>query len=337
MQIEENIALAPLTTFQIGGSARFFARIRSIEDAKEAVQFSHDHNVPLMVLGGGSNILVRDSGFHGLVIKIEIKDFSHEEGNRDTTVIAGAGENWDDLVDFSVRQNLWGIENLSCIPGTVGGAVVQNVGAYDMALSQTLLWVEVFEVPSGTIRKLFNDECEFGYRTSIFKKNPDTYIILRAAFCLPHGGKPNLSYRDLAEAFKGKNPVELGHIRGAVCAIRAGKFPDISQEGTAGSFFLNPIVPESEARALAQKLPSMPVFALPEALGIKIPLGYLLDKGLKLRGFSKGKVRLFEKQALVIVATRGATAAEVIDLANEVSKKIYDEYQISIEPEVRIV
>ena len=178
MQIKENVPLAPFTTFGIGGPAAFFNTVASVDELKESLDFARDKNLTTLIFGGGSNMLVPDAGWAGLVIKIEIKGVEIEGGKstNEKLIIAGAGESWDALVARTVSEKLWGIENLSGIPGTVGGAVVQNIGAYGAALSQTLSWVEVLDTQTGEVKKLTNAECAFGYRESIFKKEEGRYV-----------------------------------------------------------------------------------------------------------------------------------------------------------------
>ncbi len=340
MQIKENVPLAPLTTFGIGGVARYLALAQDIKEIVAAFAYAKEKDLKVLLLGGGSNMLMPDTGWSGLVIKIEVKGVEIETN----VVIAGAGEGWDGVVAQAVSKELWGLENLSGIPGTVGGAVVQNIGAYGAALSQTLSWVEVFDTTSGEVKKLTNAECAFGYRTSIFKKNAGRYIVLRAAFELSTAPNPNLAYRDPNKAYKDiaqileKNPEpSLADLRAAVLAIRADKFPDISVEGTAGSFFLNPIVPEEAARGLEERFPGMPLFAMPETTDMKVPLGWILDHVLHMRGFTLGKVRLFEKQALVVVAERGATASDVQALVQKIKKEVKEKLDLEIEEEVKVI
>lgn len=332
MQIEERIPLGSLTTFQIGGPARYFARVKSVEDLAEALQFAKEKNAKVFFLGGGSNVLVDDAGFDGLVIKIEVKGVAEQ----DSRMSAGAGESWDALVLRTVENNLWGIENLSGIPGTVGGAVVQNIGAYGQALSQTLEWVEVYDTTTGAEKRLSKKEYQSGYRDSIFKREPGRYVVLRVALALSLGGVPATSYKDLAVRFAGKTP-SLQEIRAAVLEIRAQKFPDLQVEGTAGSFFKNPIVTEEEAKKLQLQYPDMPVFTMPETSGIKVPLAWLLDKALHLRGARMGGARLFERQPLVIAAEPNTPSADVKKLAAYVQEKVREAFDIEIEPEVTVI
>jgi len=281
----------------------------------------------MLLLGGGSNVLVSDAGFDGLVIKIEMTGVE-KEGE---LLIAGAGESWDALVECAVQSGLWGIENLSGIPGTVGAAPVQNIGAYGSEIKDTLAWVEAFDMQSGAVIRLQNTECSFGYRTSRFKKEPGRFIILRAAFKLNKNGAPNTSYKDLA----GISRSNLAEIRAKVLAVRAGKFPDLKKEGTAGSFFLNPVVSAQKAAELAKKYPDLPQF--PAESGVKVSLAWLLDNVLHVKRLSVGGARLYEKQPLVIAASRTASASDVAELAQKVARLVQDKFKIIIEPEVRII
>ncbi|MDZ4226163.1 MAG: UDP-N-acetylmuramate dehydrogenase, partial [Patescibacteria group bacterium] len=330
--------LAPYTTFRIGGPARFFVQVNNIEELREAVAFAQEKNLKTFVLGGGSNVLFDDAGFEGLVIKVEIRGVE-EQNPPAGGFIAGAGESWDKLVLRAVEKNLWGIENLSGIPGSVGGAVVQNIGAYGQALSQTLLWVDVYDTTAGKERRLTAQECESGYRDSIFKHKPGHYIVLRVALKLSSTGIPNTSYKDLAARFGDKIPSSR-EMREAVLDIRANKFPDLRHEGTAGSFFKNPIVPEAQAHALQARYPELPLFPLPESNEIKVPLGWFLDFRhgvLDIRDIKVGGARMYEKQFLVLVAERDSSSRDVKKLAALVQEKVHVTLGIEIEPEVTIV
>ncbi len=381
MQIEEHVPLASLTTFGIGGEARYFVRVRTVEGLRESLDFlrpgsgqgAQNKNAPVYILGGGSNTLVPDSGFEGLVIKIEIAGIEIQEERykkgedsvsnakteteeNKTLVVVGAGESWDGLVQYAVEHGLWGLENLSGIPGTVGGAAWGNIGAYGASASQSVAWVEAYDRVQRELVRLDASLCAFGYRDSFFKQRASRYIITRVAFALSRVAQPNLVYKDLALRFataqqskiteqKTTSEVEvtieqeteptLANIRDAVLAIRREKFPDLAIEGTAGSFFKNPIVSKEVAAALVAKYPHMPTFALPEAAGVKIPLAWLLDQVLQLRGFSVGGARLFEHQPLVLVASRGASSADVRTLASEVQQKVSDAFGIRLEKEVQ--
>lgn len=337
MRIEENIPLAPLTTFCVGGAARFLARVQTIDEVREALAFARGKQLPIFVLGGGSNILVDDAGFEGLVIKIELVGIEREQQGGEMLLIAGAGESWDALVARAVADGLWGLENLSGIPGSVGGAVVGSIGAYGAAVEEHVLWAEVLDGATGEIKKMPRAECRFDYRDSFFKHDGGRHIVLRAAFALSSTGAANRSYKDVALRLKEVESPTLAEIRSAIVEIRKGKFPDISLEGTAGSFFKNPILSNSEAQALAQQYPDMPLFDLPESSGTKVPLAWLIDRVLNLKGLAVGGARLFERQPLVIAVARGTPAADVRALAGKVTSKVQEKFGINIEPEVKIL
>lgn len=338
MSIEENVLLAPYTTFGIGGPARFLIPVKNVEELQEALSFATQKQLRVFVLGGGSNVVIDDGGFDGLVVKIEIKGIELEPAvGAEVVVTVGAGESWDALVARTVEQGLWGMENLSGIPGTVGGAVSGNIGAYGQALSQTLAWVDALDVHAGEIKRFTNAECAFGYRESFFSLHAGAYVIVRAAFALSTTQRPELSYKDLAERFKDERQPSLQAIREGVLAIRHGKFPDLGVEGTAGSFFKNPIVSKEVAEELVAAYPGLPTFAMPETDGVKVPLAWLLDKVLALKGFATGGARLFEKQPLVIAAKKNTSSRDVLELADNVARKVKENFFITIETEVKII
>lgn len=337
MHIEEQVPLAPLTTFGIGGPARYFVTVHSKDELQEALVFAQEKKLSIFVLGGGSNVLVDDRGFDGLVIHIRIEGIDFEMQGSYTIVVVGAGELWDSFVSEAVDKELWGVENLSGIPGTVGGAVVGNIGAYGQVQSQTLAWVEALDTTSDAMVRLETTQCHFGYRESIFTHMRGRYIVLRAAYILSHTMRPDLSYADLKNTFENIPTPAVLDIRETVLRIREGKFPDLLVEGSAGSFFKNPILSKEEAEKLQALYPAMPQFRMPETEGIKVPLGWLIDHVLHLKGYSEDGARLFEKQALVIAAARGTSANAVRALANIVREKIFNECGIEIEHEVKII
>lgn len=336
MQVQEHTALAPYTTFKIGGPARYFVAVKNEQELHEALAFAKEKQIPVFILGGGSNVLISDAGFAGLVIKIGLRGIERDTQVSQYRLMVGAGEAWDGLVQRAVDDGAWGIENLSGIPGTVGGAVVQNIGAYGAAFSEVIHSVHVFDTEEMLVKELSAHECEFGYRSSRFKTEEGKYVVLFATLLLSRTPKPNLSYKDLAHRFENKNPT-IQEIRTAVLEIRKEKFPDLSVEGTAGSFFKNPIMSKDEAELLTQRYPEMPLFDMPETEGVKVPLAWLLDKALQLKGYALHGVRLYEKQPLVVVASRTSSARDVQQLTSSIQKKVFDELKIKIEPEVKII
>ncbi len=339
MKIQENISLADHTTFKIGGKARYFCLVQSEGDLKEAVAFAKEKKVPMLVLGGGSNVLISEKGFAGLVLKIELKGIEFEETELGTFAHVGAGENWDALVAETVKRGLYGLENLSGIPGTVGGAPVQNIGAYGAEAKDTIQSVEVFDPETGEISIMKKTECEFAYRDSIFKHEEGKHlVILTVTFLLKKDGELNITYKDVKKYFEEKKISELTQedVRNAVIEIRSKKFPDLKQFGTAGSFFKNPIIQREDFEKLLNDYPKLPSFPAGEGL-VKIPAGYLFDIICGFKGVRKGDAGVFENQALVLVNWGTATSEEIKNLAEEMRAKVKEKTGIEIEFEVNIL
>ncbi|MBV9086097.1 MAG: FAD-binding protein, partial [Acidobacteriaceae bacterium] len=206
MNIQENVPLAPLTTLQVGGAARYFAEARNEHEVREAVAYGHNKQLPILVLGGGSNLVVADSGWQGLVVKIAITGTGLRPRRENMFVMAGAGEDWDGFVAQMVERGLAGIECLSGIPGTVGGTPIQNVGAYGQEVHQVIHSVSVLDLTCGETRLIENAEAAFGYRTSIFNTMArGRYIVLGVNFAFRRGGEPHIEYADLKKFFAGRN------------------------------------------------------------------------------------------------------------------------------------
>ncbi len=338
--IEKDVSLAPLTTFRIGGRAKYFVRVNNIEELKAVPTFlSEREGLPIFILGGGSNILVGDEGFSGLVIKMELKGVEwKEEKNAPSTLLrAGAGEVWDELVGEVVSRGFSGMENLSGIPGSVGGSVVQNIGAYGAELKDILHSVEVFNLNTGHLETLSNEECLFDYRHSVFKTSGgDGRIIIAATLRLNKRGLPNLTYRDLEIYFKNRPAPTAPEIRQAVLNIRQSKFPPLSEVGTAGSFFKNPIVSREKFRQLSSTYPDMPNYFVDED-NVKVPAAWLLDKVGNFKGVREENVGSWQNQALVLVNYGKASAKEIKALANKMQKIIQDKTGIALEPEVGFI
>ncbi len=334
MKIEESVSLAPYTTFRIGGEARFFVEPATIDDLAGAVRFAKEKDLPILVLGEGSNMLIPDSGFAGLVIRPRIVGVALDENG---LLVAGAGEHWDDIVAFSVARNFSGLENLSYIPGTVGAAPVQNIGAYGSEIKNTLAWVEVFDTHTEAARKLTAAECGFGYRESFFKSDAGKkFIITCVAFQLSKDAQPNISYKDLANYFVGKAMPTIAEVRDAVISIRKAKLPDVAEVGTAGSFFKNPIISEEKYQSLLAEFPGLPSFPA-EGSQRKIPLAWILDKALGLNGFREGNVGLYKTQPIAIVNFGGATYLEVKKIAEKITMMVQEKIGINVEWEVNEV
>lgn len=333
MEIRENVILAPYTTFRIGGPARFFCEVESREDLKSALKFSKEKNLQVFVLGGGSNILVSDKGFSGLVVKMGIKGLEFKDEKDFSILTAGAGENWDNLVAETVGRNLGGLENLSLIPGTVGGAVCQNIGAYGTELKDVLESVEALDVGSGEIKTFSNSGCEFGYRESVFKKR-EGLVVLRASIKLSKNPKPNINYPDLAKRFERKMPF-LAEIRNAVIEIRRNKLPYPSKVGNAGSFFKNPTIEISNFKLLISKHPDLKGFKQDNGL-VKLSSAQLIEK-CGWKGKRHGNVGISDQHSLVLVNHGGGKAEEIVSLAEDIKNHINNAFGVNIEPEVLIL
>lgn len=333
MITRENVPFSSLTTLRVGGIARFVIDCENKEDVEAIVTFARQQNLPWSVLGEGSNVLAQDEGYEGVVIAMRIQGIQEEEAGDAVILTAGAGVSWDSLVHHAAARGLWGLENLAGIPGTVGAAPVQNIGAYGVEVKDTLTSLEVFNTDTGTVEVLHTNECNFGYRDSRFKHDAHL-VILSASFRLLKAGEPNIQYKDLAVALAQgldlSTPVAIGE---AVRSIRARKFPDLTSVGTAGSFFKNPTISITAYESLKERYAAMPGF--PNEIGVKIPTAFILDHILNLRGYTEGNVSLFRNQPLVLVASDGATSLEIDTFAKSITARVFDATGIVIEREVR--
>ena len=339
MIIEENVSLRDLTTMCIGGNAKFFCRVQNIEDIKEAMAFVREHSVSYFILGGGSNIVFSDEGFSGLVIKVEISGVVFEDKEDHVLITAGAGIVWDDLVEETVERGLHGLENLSLIPGTVGAASVQNIGAYGTEVEEVVEQVETFDVATQKIKNFSHDECLFKYRKSFFKENgKGKYIVVRVVFKLLKSNKASLLYGSLQKVFNEKkitSPTPR-EVREIIIAIRKEKLPCDGDVGSAGSYFKNPVISQDHYTKLLSIYPKMPGFPVSEN-EIKIPAGWLVDNVCGLRGFREGEVGAYEHQALILVNYGNATAEEIKKFAEKIVDLVKEKTNISLEREVEYV
>ncbi|MCR4275090.1 MAG: UDP-N-acetylmuramate dehydrogenase [Candidatus Campbellbacteria bacterium] len=333
----ENEPLAPYTTLRIGGNARYFASVASVEELRDATLFAREKNLPIFVLGGGSNVLIPDGMYEGVVVYMQMKGILYENIDTQTVLaVCAGGESWDTFVADTVARGLSGLENLSGIPGSVGASPVQNIGAYGVEVGAHIAYVEVFDTRTLVSKKLSCNECRFGYRDSIFKSEKGkSYTVTRVAYTLSKNFTPSMEYKDVSLFFskKGTLPQNPSNIREAVLQIRAQKFPDMSIFGTAGSFFKNPIIAKGVYESLLQKYPEMPSFPV-DSVRVKIPLAWVLDEVCNFKGFKEGRVFLFEQQPLVLVTEHGATADEVYTFAEHIGEIVFEKTGIQIEKEV---
>ena len=342
MLIQENVPLAPLTTIKVGGPARYFVEARTIAEVSEAVNFSRSRNLPLFVLGGGSNLVISDNGWPGLVLKVGIGRIEEREANGQTLFEVGAGEEWDKFVAFAVARNCAGIECLSGIPGSVGGTPVQNVGAYGQEVAETIESVLAFDLRDHQVRELCNEACGFSYRMSIFNSSErGRFIILRVTYALTPGAEPRIEYADLKKYFAGwaERPT-LAETRDAVRNIRASKgmliSPGDAESRSAGSFFKNPVLSpeqyqELSARAAAKKL-TIPSYPALDALR-KVSAAWLVEHSGFGKGFGHGRVGISRKHALAIVNRGEASAADIVAFKEEIQDRVEQIWGIRLEPE----
>jgi len=342
MMVLEHVPLAPLTTLGVGGPARYFVETRTESDVREAVQFAQTRDIPLFVLGGGSNLLVSDAGFNGLVLKISLCGSACTANGNDVTFHIEAGENWDAFVARAVEEGCAGLECLSSIPGSVGGTPVQNVGAYGQEVSETIREVEVLDRQSLQVKIFTNSDCGFAYRTSIFNTaERNRYIILRISFALRRGGEPTIRYADLQKTFAGAaGPPTLLQVRNAVREIRRSKamliVPGDDDARSAGSFFKNPVISQRQFEDLDTKLRSrgliLPSFPTSDGFR-KLPAAWLVEHAGFPKGYTRGAAAISRRHALAIVNRGGATAAEIVALKDEIHSRVFSEFGIQLRTE----
>ncbi|HEX9079394.1 MAG TPA: UDP-N-acetylmuramate dehydrogenase [Desulfuromonadaceae bacterium] len=344
--IGENVPLAGFTTFGVGGAAHRFAEVTTPEEAAQALAFAREQRLPLFVLGGGSNVLVSDGGFPGLVILNRIKGFSVSPDNGAVLVTAGGGEDWQEFTDRCVAQGWQGVECLTGIPGTVGAAPVQNIGAYGQEAGQTIERVEALETATGRIIRLENEQCRFGYRLSIFNTGEaGRYLITGVTFRLAPGCAPLIAYRELAERLAAKSAPTLGDVRDTVLSIREGKGllirEGFEQFKSAGSFFKNPVVTKAEYERIARLVEEAGGFANwawpMEDGAVKLSAACLIQCAGFSRGHRQGSVGISPRHTLIMVNYGGASAGELITFAAKIRDRVFERFGVPLSPEVRLI
>ena len=336
--IRENFPLKDHNTFSISAKAKYFTEIETTEQLKEifsSEQFKNEHK---LILGGGSNLLFTKD-FDGLVIKNNLKGIEKIYENNDYALLkVGAGENWHEFVLSSIKENLSGIENLSLIPGTVGAAPMQNIGAYGVEIKDVFYSLEAFDIATGEIKEFLKDECNFGYRESIFKKElKGKYIIVSVTFKLSKNHKINISYgaiKDTLTEMNIANPT-IKDVSDAVSYIRSTKLPDPKVIGNAGSFFKNPEIDQNHFQVLKEKYPDIVSYPIDENK-VKIPAGWLIEKaGWKGKTFENYGVH--KNQALVLVNYGEAKGEQINNLADQIQTSIFNDFGIKLDKEVNII
>lgn len=338
MIIQTNYPLKNLNTFGIPAVARKFIEILRKEDIQKLLNEIDLMNEKFIILGGGSNILFTGD-FEGLVIKISTKGIEIlEEGENDILISAEAGENWNDVVDFCVERGYYGAENLAGIPGTIGAAPVQNIGAYGAELKDIFHNLEGFSIEKSETKTFTADECRFGYRESIFKRElKNDFLITRVVLRLKKRAELNLNYRAFNDYIKssGRELNNPADVRKAVLEIRGSKLPDPSHLGNAGSFFKNPEIDGEHLLQLKDKYHDLVYFETGDGK-YKIPAGWLIEKS-GFKGKRSGNTGTFEKQALIIVNHGEASGNEILRFANSIRKVVKDKFRIELLPEVNIL
>ncbi len=333
IDIKENVSLAPLTTLKVGGAARFFVRAESERQVTEALAFANSNDLDVFILGGGSNILVSDRGFAGVVIHIDLKGIT----SHGPLITAQAGEDWDTFVAVCVERKLAGVECLSGIPGSVGGTPVQNVGAYGQEVSESIVSVRCFDRTTQETLELDNHDCGFSYRKSIFNSvECGRYVVLAVQYRLTEDGPAKIAYKDLKEFFEGRTPT-LAEMRDAVLEIRSAKSMVIDENDpnsrSAGSFFKNPIVDPEQFDALSRNFTSGPVPHFPAGDKVKIPAAWLIENAGFQKGYRLGNAGISTKHSLAIVNLGGASAGEIIDLKEKIQTNVREKFDILLQPE----
>lgn len=345
--IQQNVPLAPLTTLRIGGPARFFAEARSEDEMLAAFSFAEQRSLPLFILGGGSNALIADEGFPGLVVHVALKGVTWRDEGDEVIVTARAGEDWDELVSQCVERDLGGVECLSGIPGSVGGTPIQNVGAYGQEVSETITSVRVFDRLAGRFAEMSNEHCQFSYRASVFNTTArDRYVVTAVTYALKTHGEPAIRYPDLKSFFSNVSTrPSLRLTREVVREIRARKAmliaPDDPDCRSAGSFFKNPVITSdmfariedvARKRDLISGVERVPNFHAGDGR-VKVPAAWLIERAGFHKGYSRGRVGISSKHTLAIVNRGGATACEVIGLMKEIQERVAEKFGVPLTPE----
>lgn len=336
MMFQKNVSLLSYNTFGIEACAELFAEIESVEQLREIFKIHKD----VFLLSGGSNILLTGN-VHGPVLHLNLKgrEVLGPKGEDHVLVRAQAGENWHDFVMWCLDQDLGGIENLSLIPGNAGTSPMQNIGAYGVEIKDVFHELEAMEIETGRIRRFSPEDCQFGYRESVFKNElRGKYVILSVTFCLTRKNHKLVTGYGAIRSELSRRGIDRPGIRDiseVVIAIRKSKLPDPAELGNSGSFFKNPVISRSRLESLQEKHPDIPYYDVDEA-SVKVPAGWLVEQtGLKGKRF--GDAGVHAKQALVLVNYGRATGTEILDLAKRIREKVLQQFGISLEMEVNVI
>ena len=335
MEIHNNIPLKNLTTMRLGGPAKFMADVHTPEELSELITRAKSQNLPFFILGGGSNTIAHDEGYSGLVIRNMIKGFEViSETAGDITIKVGAGENWDDFVKRTVDMRLSGVEALSMIPGTVGASPVQNIGAYGQEVADSILQVGAFDSVNNQFVTLQNNDCDFGYRSSIFRgRETGRYGITYVTFRL-FKSVPQPPFYEAVQKYLDEKSITLFTpqiLRDAVIAIRMEKLPDPKERPNSGSFFKNAIIEDWQFNELIAQYPTMPNYEMANQAR-KIPTGWLIDQA-GLKGQLLHGIRVHDKNALVLINESATSYADLVAAREEIRTAVRAKFKIEIEQE----
>jgi UDP-N-acetylmuramate dehydrogenase len=337
MNIQENVDLHRYNTFHVAARARYFADITSHEQLRKVLAWVRERAMPFMLIGQGSNILFKQD-YPGIVLELNIKGIHVvDEDAAHADVEVQCGEVWHDFVQHALRQGWYGLENLSLIPGTVGAAPVQNIGAYGVEVKDTIVALEALHIASGELRRFTNAECGFSYRDSVFKQGlKDQYIICSVVFRLHKQPRLNLSYPALQAALRDipQRLISPELVSATVCNIRSSKLPDHHKLGNAGSFFWNPKVTQDEFKRLSATFPG--IVGYPDESMVKIPAAWLIEKA-GWKGYREGDVGVHREHALVLVNYGKATGEQLVHLSEKIQESVQSIFGILLQPEVRII
>lgn len=337
MKIEENKNLQAYNTFGLEAVAPYFCEVHTVEELQLLFRDERFREMPLLVLGGGSNVLFTRNP-KGLVVLNKITGTEVlEENEQEVLVKVGGGVTWHDFVLYTIEQGWGGLENLSLIPGTTGAAPMQNIGAYGVEIKDTFARLEAVKRSNGSLRTFTSSECQFGYRSSVFKTTErDKWVISSVTFRLSKQPRFNTSYGAIQETLQARGITELSlqAISDAVVHIRQSKLPDPKQIGNAGSFFKNPVIEQAHFNSLQQAYPGIPSY--PQADGVKVPAGWLIEQS-GWKGYKRGKVGVHDKQALVLVNLGGARGAEIKQLSEDIQASVKEKFGITLEAEVNFL
>ena len=334
--LERDVSLRSFNTFGVDANAAFYARIRSLADLHHVLADKRVAGLPLLALGGGSNVLFTQD-FDGCVLKIEISGVQRVDEGVHWLVQVGAGESWHALVAQLIDDDIPGLENLALIPGSVGAAPIQNIGAYGVELAERFRSLQAWNFATETLQTLTAEQCRFGYRDSAFKHEAHPRLIVNVTFALPRQWTPVVGYTDVENELRSRNLLQPQprDVFDAVVAIRRRKLPDPARVGNAGSFFKNPVITRAQRSELIERHPSLVSYDIGGGR-YKLAAGWLID-ACGLKGTVRGRAAVYDKQALVLVNLGGATGAEILALAREVQEAVLARFNIELEPEPRIL